>query len=260
MKHNRFINFLFLVFGIVCILYYVGMGLAVRFGQSLLWLWPVVGVICIIRYALVRRSIKRSTPLPLSDALIKIIRTVAVICVAVFLIGEAVICTGAFTTAPDGLDCIIVLGARVNGTKPSGALAQRIRAASDYMLKNPDTVCIVSGGKGEDENISEAECIRRYMTAQGVDAKRIIMEDRATDTHSNLVNSLKLLPDGTKMIGIVTNDFHIFRALAAAGKLSDLDFYGISAKSTPYGFVHYAMREFFAVGEGLLKGELQISS
>ncbi|MDO4984022.1 MAG: YdcF family protein [Eubacteriales bacterium] len=257
MKHNRFVNFLFLVFGVLCLLYYVGMGLAVRFGQSLLWLWPAVGVICIIRYALVRRSIKTGEPLPFSGKTVKAIRIVTVFCVGVFLIGEAVICTGAFQTAPDGLDCIIVLGAKVNGTKPSGALSQRIWAASSYMLRNPDTVCIVSGGMGDGEDISEAECMRRYMTAQGVDGSRIIMEDRATDTHTNLVYSLPLLPAGTDAVGIVTNDFHLFRALAAARKLSDLDFYGISAKSTPYGFVHYAMREFFAVGEGLMKGELK---
>ena len=257
MKHNRFVNFLFLIFGILCLLYYVGMGLAVRFGQSLLWLWPVVGLGCIVRFLLVRRSLQTGKPLPLSEKFIKTLRIVTVFCVSVFLLGEAVICTGAFKTAPEGLDCIIVLGAKVNGTKPSGALSQRIWAASSYMLANPDTLCIVSGGQGKDEDISEAECIRRHMVAQGVEERRIIPEDKSTDTRTNFVNSLPLLPEGTKKVGIVTNDFHIFRALAAARALSDLDFYGISARSTAYGFVHYIMREFFAVGEGLLKAELK---
>lgn len=258
MKHSRFVNLLFLIFGIVCILYYLGMGLAVRFGQSLLWLWPTVGVICIIRYALVRRSIKTGEPLPFSERLIKAIRILTALGLSIFLAGEAIISTGSFKTAPEGLDCIIVLGAKVNGTKPSGALSQRIWAASTYMLKNPDTLCIASGGCGKTEDMSEAECIRQYMTAQGVEAERIITEDKATDTHSNLVNSFAILPEGTKTVGIVTNDFHIFRALAMARKLSDLDFYGIPAKSTPYGYVHYLMREFFAVGEGILKGELKL--
>ena len=57
-------------------------------------------------------------------------------------------------------------------------------------------------------------------------------------------------------IGIVTNDFHIFRALATARHVSALNFSGIPAPSTGYGFTHYAMREFFAVGAGLIKGEL----
>ena len=52
------------------------------------------------------------------------------------------------------------------------------------------------------------------------------------------------------------NDFHIFRALATARHVSALNFSGIPAPSTGYGFTHYAMREFFAVGAGLIKGEL----
>ena len=67
---------------------------------------------------------------------------------------------------------------------------------------------------------------------------------------------LGLLPEGAENIGIVTNDFHIFRALATARHVSALNFSGIPAPSTGYGFTHYAMREFFAVGAGLIKGEL----
>ena len=66
----------------------------------------------------------------------------------------------------------------------------------------------------------------------------------------------KLLPEWAENIGIVTNDFHIFRALATARHVSALSFSGIPASSTGYGFTHYALREFFAVGAGLIKGEL----
>ena len=38
--------------------------------------------------------------------------------------------------------------------------------------------------------------------------------------------------------------------------VSVLNFSGIPASSTGYGFTHYALREFFAVGAGLIKGEL----
>ena len=43
MKHSRVINTLILIFGILCLLYYFGMGFAVRFGQSLLFLWLLAG-------------------------------------------------------------------------------------------------------------------------------------------------------------------------------------------------------------------------
>lgn len=258
MKHSRVFNFIVLLFGIICILYYIGMGLAVRFGQSLLWIWPVAGVLCIIRFVMVERSIRTGKPLPFSARTVKIFRTLLAVAFAVFLAGETVICTGAFEKPQDGLDCIIVLGAKVNGTVPSGALTQRIWAAAKYLERNPDCICIASGGQGDDEGISEAECIKGNLIAIGIEEERIIIEDQSTDTGANITNSLRLIPEGTERIGIVTNDFHIFRALAIARNLSDLEFCGIPAYSTVYGFIHYAVREFFAVGEGLIKGELKI--
>lgn len=185
-----------------------------------------------------------------------IFRICVCVALAIFIAGEVVICSGAAATAESDLDAIIVLGAKVNGTKPSGALAQRIDAAAEYLLANPDTLCIASGGQGDDEGISEAECIMRNLTAHGIAQERIILEDRSTDTLSNLENSLALLPENAARIGIVTNDFHIFRALATARHVSSLHFCGVPAASTAYGFLHYAMREFFAVGAGIAKGEL----
>ena len=247
MKHSRVINTLILIFGILCLLYYFGMGFAVRFGQSLLFLWLLAGLAC---------SIRTGKPLPFSDRLLKIVHICIAVGLAVFVFAECFICSGAFVEPEGGLDCIIVLGAKVNGTQPSGALAQRIDAAAVYLMANPDTVCIASGGQGDDEGISEAECIRRYLINYGIDPERVLIEDKSTSTLTNIENSLKLLPEGAENIGIVTNDFHIFRALATARHVSALNFSGIPAPSTGYGFTHYALREFFAVGAGLIKGEL----
>ena len=257
MKHRKSFNIFILAFGILCILYYIGMGLAVRFGQSMLWLWPAVGVFCIVRFVLVNRSIRTGKPLPFSDKAIRIFRIIVAVGLAIFLAGEAVICTGAFEKPEEGLPCIIVLGAKVNGTKPSGALSQRIWTAAEYLDRNPGCFCIATGGRGEDEGISEAECIRENLLKLGIDEERIILEEKATDTRTNLLYSLPLAGEGVEKIGLVTNDFHVFRALANARSLSDKQFCGIPAASTPYGFVHYVVREFFAVGEGIMKGELK---
>lgn len=259
MKHSRVFNVFILVFGLLCIFYYIGMGLAVRFGQSMLWLWPVVGFFCIVRFALVQKSIRTGKPLPFSDKTIRVFRIVVALGLVVFLTGEAIICTGAFEKPEKGLKCIIVLGAKVNGTKPSGALSQRIWTATEYLERNPECVCIASGSKGEDERISEAACIKENLLRLGIAEERILLEERATDTRENLLYSLPLVPAGVEKIGLVTNDFHVFRALANARALSERDFCGIPAASTPYGFLHYVVREFFAVGEGLMKGELKFA-
>ena len=255
---RKVINNIILVIGILCILYYLAMGFAVRFGQSLLWLWPLMGAVCIFHWCVVNRSIKTGRPVPLP----KWVRTIFVILIAaallIFTAVQIVIASAAAEKPPQGLDCIIVLGAKVNGTQPSGALSQRIHAACRYLADNPDTLCIATGGQGEDEGISEAECIRRGLTALGISDDRIIMEEAATDTTTNFINSFRLLPDGAHNIGVVTNDFHMLRALMTARGLSDLNFYAVSARSTPWGYIHYCLREFCALAVGLVTGELRL--
>ena len=73
-------------------------------------------------------------------------------------------------------DFCIVLGAGVKGTEPSEILQDRIDQAYAYLTKNPDVICIATGGKGNDENISEAQCIYDHLTAMGIDGNRIWME------------------------------------------------------------------------------------
>ena len=258
MRTRKIINDIILIIGILCILYYLAMGFAVRFGQSLLWLWPLMGAVCIFHWSVVNRSIKTGRPVPLP----KWVRSVCLILIAaallLFTAVQIVIASAAAEKPPQDLDCIIVLGAKVNGTEPSGALSQRIQAANRYLSDNPDTLCIATGGQGEDEGISEAECIRRGLVSLGIPDYRIIMEDAATDTTSNFINSFRLLPDGSEEIGVVTNDFHMLRALWTARELSDLSFFAVSARSTPWGYVHYCLREFCAIAVGIVTGELHI--
>ena len=116
---------------------------------------------------------------------------------------------------------------------------------------------IASGGQGEDEPMSEAECIRDHLVAGGIDADRILLEDRSTSTEENMRYSLPMLRSletDVESIGIVTNDFHVFRALCLARKNGGFTFYGVPARSTVFGFIHYAMREFFTLSVSLVRG------
>ena len=105
---------------------------------------------------------------------------------------------------------LIVLGTTVNGTEPSPMLKQRLDAAVDYLNTYPDAVCIVTGGKGDAENLSEAQCMFNYLTAAGIAADRITMEDRATTTVENLRNVRSMLD--TNEVDILSSDFHLYRA------------------------------------------------
>lgn len=255
MRVRKLFNNLVLILGVLCLLYYLAMGVFVRFGQSLLWLWPLMGGILLLHWAVVNRSIKTGNPAPLPKWAIILCVILIVLALLLFISVQVMISSAAAREAPEGLDCIIVLGAKVNGTQPSGALSQRINAAYRYLSDNPDTLCIATGGQGEDEGISEAECIRRGLSSLGIPDERIILEESATDTATNFTYSFELIPENAEDIGVVTNDFHILRALITARGLSGLNFYGISARSTPWGYVHYCLREFCALAVGFATGE-----
>ena len=254
---RKIINDLILLLGVFCFVYYLGMGIFVRFGQSMLWLWPLGGTVCLVRYFLVRRSIRTGERVPLPRWFIVLWRVCLAAGFAFFFFVEYFVCAGAFEQAPAELDCVIVLGAKVNATAPSGALRQRIDAAAGYLEANPDTLCIASGGQGDDEGISEAQCIRDNLITLNINKTQIILEDRSVDTYTNLQNSIPLLPEGTRTVGIVTSDFHVFRSLrTAAFQGWDYEFYGIPARSSRSGFLHYAVREFCAIVVSTLEGNL----
>ncbi|HBT71654.1 MAG TPA: vancomycin resistance protein, partial [Lysinibacillus sp.] len=81
-----------------------------------------------------------------------------------------------------------------------------------YLTKYPHVKVIVSGGQGPDEDQTEASVMQEYLEQNGIEATRIIVEDKSTSTYENLVFSKELLPKDTKKITIVSNDFHLKRA------------------------------------------------
>ena len=255
-KSSVIVNKLFLAAGILCLLFYLTEGITVRFGQSKLWVWLVLGLGCIGRWYFWRRAWKQGKRSPVPRWAVWTVRILAVIALAVFAYVESFVLSAAFQKAPDGLDAIVVLGARVEADGPSGSLSERIDAAADYLRRNPDTIAVASGGQGEDEPMSEAACIRDHLVAAGIREDRILLEDTSTSTVENLQNSFALLGDGVNSVGIVTNDFHIFRAVRVGQALGDYEICGVPARSFPFGFIHYAMREFFAVSVSWLRGNM----
>ena len=184
---------------------------------------------------------------------------VIAVCMTAILATLGKMAMAAADRPADGQDCtVVVLGCQVfPDGHPSLMLRGRINAAYDYLTAHPDALCIASGGQGEDEPMSEAECIRDHLVAGGIDADRILLEDRSTSTEENMRYSLPMLrsPEtDVESVGIVTNDFHVFRALCLARKNGGFTFYGVPARSTVFGFIHYAMREFFTLSVSLVRG------
>ena len=87
---------------------------------------------------------------------------------------------------PENLDYLIVLGAHVDGTRLTLALLERTRRALEYLKANPGTKAVLSGGKGKGEKISEARAMYDYLTANGIEGSRLILEARSVNTKENL--------------------------------------------------------------------------
>ena len=133
-------------------------------------------------------------------------------------------------------------------------LAYRLDRAVEYHEKNPDAIIVVSGGKGTDEEISEALAMERYLSAKGVYSEKIIKEDKSTSTYENFAFSSKIIQQklGTDYsVAFITNKFHVYRAeklaesvgLNAAHLGADIEWYNVP---TNY------MRELIALAENFI--------
>lgn len=143
------------------------------------------------------------------------------------------------------LDYIIVLGAQVRAGGPSKVLQYRLDCAAEYLEKNPNTVCIVSGGQGKNEPYPEAEGMAEYLLQKGIPENRLLLEDKSKTTEQNISNSMKLMePDAS--VGIITNDFHVFRALQIARGQGLEQACGIAAKSNTKYLPNNMLREYLA--------------
>ncbi len=145
-------------------------------------------------------------------------------------------------------DYVIVLGAGINGETPSLTLQNRLDRTIEYMEKHPESIAIVSGSQGADEDITEARAMERYLLAHGIPAERIIEEEKAENTHENMLYSYDIIKQrGGGSIAVLSSDYHMYRSrrLARNAGFSPVM---ISAKtSLPVLFLTCFLREAFAL-------------
>ena len=146
---------------------------------------------------------------------------------------------------------VVVLGAQVKGTRPSPSLFYRLAAAQEILTLNPDAVAIVTGGQGEGEDVTEAECMRSWLVSAGIDPERIICEDKATSTMENLEFSFDIIrergdePDGS--VAIVSSSYHLYRAKSMAARLGVTASGYAAAPGNPLLALNFFIREAFGV-------------
>jgi uncharacterized SAM-binding protein YcdF (DUF218 family) len=158
-------------------------------------------------------------------------------------------------------DYVVVLGAGLlHGGQVPRLLASRLdrgRAVYEKLTaRGADPLLIVSGGKGSDEQVSEAAAMARYLTERGFPGgpSRLILEDRSASTEENLLFSKAIMDQqrprapgkpGARCV-IVTSGFHAFRAAIIARRLG-IDGQATGARTAGYYWPGAMLREFAAV-------------
>lgn len=173
---------------------------------------------------------------------------------AVFLFAEGCIISGFSQNTDKELDYIVVLGAQLKTTGPSRVLQYRLDAAYEYLTAHPDTKVIVSGGQGSNEPASEAQGMYDYLVKRGIEPDRIILEDKSVNTEQNIRFSKEFLQTDTDKVGIVSNNFHVFRAVKLAKAAGYRNVVGIAAPATAFYLPNNMLREFFGVVKDFLMG------
>ncbi|MEY8375789.1 YdcF family protein [Lachnospiraceae bacterium 56-18] len=176
----------------------------------------------------------------------------ALLLAGIFLLTEVKILRGMFpdrrlSGQQEDYRYLIVLGAQVDGKRITDSLRRRLERAVGYLREHPGTCAIVSGGMGRGEEIAEAEVMGAYLLEHGIEEERILREDRSRTTKENLEYSKAYIEDLSIPVGIVSNNFHLYRAVCYARQQGYERPCPVAADCHPLLFPNYIVREFFAV-------------
>ena len=121
---------------------------------------------------------------------------------------------------PDGLPetdelCMIVLGFQLN---PDGImkdeLIERLTVAKASAEKYPNALIVCTGGGTASGNpeATEAGEMAKWLTGNGADPQRVIVEDRSLTTAQNAIYTYRILTEQypqVKQLAIISSDYHI---------------------------------------------------
>lgn len=229
------------------------------------WVWMVIPVIfsgilnignglgmlffgCLFLWGIFQNKlIEKSTAHKWARALRGLLITGYAVLVLLFSF-ESVLLVDAINATPPTDATLIILGCSVNGETPSQMLRLRIDAAEKFMKENPESKAVLSGGQGPGEDITEALCMYRELTARGISPDRLYMEEHSTSTRENIAFSKEIIlrENLNTKVAVVSNNFHLYRASLSV-KAAGLEFYSVSA-FTPYPLLGtYVMREYMGI-------------
>ena len=152
-------------------------------------------------------------------------------------------------------DCIMILGCQI---REDGSVTPLLKGRADRALEfarmqkektGRDIIFVPSGGKGDDEIISEGEAVRNYLVSTGIDEKQILVENKSVNTRENFGNSVVLINEyfdkKEPAIAFSTTNYHVFRSGILA-RQQGIDAEGIGSPTKSYFWINAFVREFIA--------------
>lgn len=149
-------------------------------------------------------------------------------------------------------DAVVVLGAGLSGDRVTPLLASRIDRGIEVFNRLCDSgsnpLFVLSGGKGDDEVISEAEAMSRYAAEASVPEHRMVLEDTSTTTEENLRNTVDILHArgiDSSSLAVVTSNFHVLRTASLTRRIG-VPAQVVGAHTAAYYLPAGFLREFVA--------------
>lgn len=144
----------------------------------------------------------------------------------------------------DDVDCILVLGCGVkdDGT-PSDMLEDRLRRSVELFHAGAAPKLLMSGDHGR-VTYNEVRTMKQYAMDDGIASVDIFMDHAGFSTYESIYRARDIF--GAKKIIIVSQEYHLYRALYIANALG-IEAYGVHADYRNYsGQLSYDLREILA--------------
>lgn len=150
----------------------------------------------------------------------------------------------------EDIDCIIILGAGIWGDKPSPMLEDRLLEGISLYENNVSKKIIMSGDHGREE-YDEVNIMKKFAIEKGVPSENIFMDHAGFSSYESIYRAKEIF--GANKIVIVTQKYHLYRALYIANQLG-IEAYGVGADPRQYvGATYRELREILARNKDFVK-------
>ena len=155
------------------------------------------------------------------------------------------------------VDCIIVLGAGIRKNKPSPLLEARLITGLELYNKKISNKIIMSGDHATN-NYDEVTVMEEYMLEKGIPSKNLYLDNAGISTYDSLYRLREIFK--AKKVIIVTQEYHLPRALYIAEKLG-VESYGVASGGNNLSGQNYRdVREFLARNKDFIKAIIKPQS